>query len=60
MAYVPIAARKLYTPGLTYLDMLTYAARLRLDLDSLTKEEAKKKSSANCHASLGSHGIGVV
>ena len=30
--FVPRGARSIYTPGLTYLEMLTYAARLRMNL----------------------------
>ena len=39
--YVPKGARSIYTPGLTYLEMLTYAAKLRLNLD-LPEEELNK------------------
>jgi ABC-type multidrug transport system ATPase subunit len=39
--YVPRGARSIYTPGLTYLEMLTYAARLRMNL-SLPEDEIKK------------------
>lgn len=32
VAFVPRAAVKLYTPGLTYLEMITFAAKLRMKL----------------------------
>ena len=38
IAFVPRAARKLYTPGLTYLEMITYAAKLRLNLQGSAAE----------------------
>jgi ABC-type multidrug transport system ATPase subunit len=39
--FVPKGARSIYTPGLTYLEMLTYAAKLRMNL-SLPEEELNR------------------
>eukprot|EP00602_Paraphysomonas_sp_CaronLab_P005049 CAMPEP_0185030590 /NCGR_PEP_ID=MMETSP1103-20130426/17564_1 /TAXON_ID=36769 /ORGANISM="Paraphysomonas bandaiensis, Strain Caron Lab Isolate" /LENGTH=1294 /DNA_ID=CAMNT_0027565783 /DNA_START=13 /DNA_END=3894 /DNA_ORIENTATION=- len=41
IAFVPRAANKLYTAGLSYLEMITYAARLRMDISHMPTLEGE-------------------